>query len=131
VIVKALKLLLPAIALLMALPAQAQHTNVARFIGSDDNWFNPANWNTGRVPDATTDVVIGASRVVIDPARGPAEVRIRDLSVVDGGQLTTLPGTIMHTRDEYVERGGEILHGGAARRVETWSSAGRAIRSIR
>ncbi len=108
-VLKALKFL-PAVILLMALPAQAQEVTVARFVGTDGNWFNPANWNTGRVPDAATDVVIGAAQVVIDPALGPADVTIRDLAVVDGGTLTTLPGTIMHTRDELVVNGGDILH---------------------
>jgi hypothetical protein len=93
-------------------PAEAQSaTTAARFVGSDGDWFNARNWSTGHVPDAATDVVLAAgAQVVIDPARGSAEVAIRDLTVVDGASLTTLPGTIIHTRDEHVGTGGQLVY---------------------
>lgn len=101
-----------AVAALPVAPALAQSTSVrAQWIGHDDNWFDATNWSTGRVPDASTDVVIdGGVRVVIDPARGRTEIEIRDLTVSNGALLTTLPGTIMHTRDERVFGGGEVFY---------------------
>ena len=100
---------------LCALPArvEAQSTStstlVARYVGHDGNWFNPTNWSTGRVPDAATDVVIGGGAdVVIDPAQGASEVSVRDVWVIDGASLKSLPGTVIHTRNETVQGGGEI-----------------------
>ncbi|NUP08253.1 MAG: hypothetical protein HOW73_19560 [Polyangiaceae bacterium] len=106
---KALKLL-PAAALLFVVPAFAQTASpVAHFTGTDGDWFNASNWSTGSVPDASTDVVIDGTDVVIDPAQGSADVAVRDLTVTGGGSLTTLPGTLLETRAEYVSDGGELF----------------------
>ncbi|NUP14470.1 MAG: hypothetical protein HOW73_51225 [Polyangiaceae bacterium] len=106
---KALKFL-PAVALLFVVPAYAQTSNpVAHFTGTDGDWFNAANWSTGSVPGAGTDVVIDGSDVVIDPAQGSAGVAIRDLTVTGGGSLTTLPGTVLETRAEHLSNGGELF----------------------
>ena len=61
---------LSALALLLSLSAQAQTaTPAVRYVGSDGNWFNPANWSSGRVPTADSDVVIdGRAEVVITGA---------------------------------------------------------------
>jgi len=38
----------------MAVPAMADmRTSTAYYSGLDGNWFNAANWSTGRVPDLT------------------------------------------------------------------------------
>ena len=83
-------------------PAAAQQSApTAHYLGADGNWFNAANWSTGRVPAADTDVVLDAvDNVTIDPLQGPAEVQIRDLVVRDTARLSTLPGTILRTREE-------------------------------
>ena len=61
------------------------------------------------MPDAATDVVIGGGAdVVIDPAQGASEVAVRDVRVIDGASLKSLPGTVLHTRSETVQSGGEI-----------------------
>lgn len=66
----------------------------AEFIGSDPNWFNPANWSTGLVPDEHTDVRIPPGALAqIDPAAGPMPVIVRDVDVADGATLRLLPGS--------------------------------------
>ena len=104
---------LTAIAFALSLPAQADQVsfNFTNTNGSfgDTNWFNPANWSTGRVPGPEDDVLLDENDyVVIDPALGPMPVKIRDLRVSDRAKLTTLPGTIMQTRDELVSGNGRI-----------------------
>lgn len=122
---KALKLLPAVFVMLAAMPAGAQSAGGSApsyFVGGDGNWFDPQNWSTGRVPDASTDVVIGGgAQVVIDPANGSASVAVRDLAVVDGASLTTLPGTIMEARSEYVANGGQVIRRGSG------SEGGRMI----
>ncbi|MEO8670484.1 MAG: hypothetical protein ABI411_04150 [Tahibacter sp.] len=83
--------------------AYAQSTTALQFQGRDGDWFNPANWSAQRVPGPGDDVVLDRGAVVvIDPARGSAMVEIRDLTLRDGSQLTTLPGTILSLRDEHI-----------------------------
>lgn len=91
--------------------ASGAAAQTARFIGTGSNWFDPANWSTGAVPDADTDVLLpGGVQVVIDPAQGSASVTLRDLTIEDGARLTTLPGTIITDRNEFVSPGGQLLH---------------------
>ncbi len=96
----------------LAAPAQGLTAQqAATFVGSDGDWFNPANWSTGRVPDAGTDVRIeGRAQVVIDPSRGGPEVAVRDLFVGGDARLTTLAGTILRTRNEVLGDRGQINH---------------------
>jgi hypothetical protein len=83
----------------------------AHYIGTNGNWFNPANWSTGSVPGSKTDVLIdGTSSVVIDPAVGPAMVTIRDLTLAGSAQLETLPGTIFTTRNETLDGTSRLIH---------------------
>jgi len=99
-----------AFALVAASVANLHAQNRAVFVGEGRNWFNPANWSTGQVPGPNTDVVIRhGHQVVIDPALSPDPIVIRDLSITTGGKLTTLPGTKMETRNEYV-LGGSLDH---------------------
>jgi len=102
---------LAALALMLSLSAQAQTADPAvRYIGSDGNWFNPANWSSGRVPTAGSDVVIdGKAKVVIDPALGSSLVEIRDLTVGGDAQLTGLAGVILSTRNELLQDNGAIV----------------------
>jgi hypothetical protein len=95
-----------------ALPASAGGSATrANYVGTDTNWFNPANWSTGQVPDAMTDVVLDQhDTVVISPSAGGPEVRIRDLLVTDQAVLTTLPGTIMRDRDETIGREAQVVY---------------------
>ena len=87
----------------------------AHFTGSDRDWFNPANWSSGCVPDGDDDVVLdGFDDVVIDPDLGPMPVQIRDLIVRDAARLETLPGSHLLTRDELVNDNGEVVHRSSA-----------------
>jgi hypothetical protein len=91
----------------MAAAASAQQT--ARYIGTDGDWFNARNWSTGRVPDATTDVVIGdRSRVTIAPTR--SAVVIRDLLLTGEATLETQPGTRFFSRNELVSGRSRLVH---------------------
>lgn len=90
--------------------SQAQTRTLGFYVGTDGNWFNPANWSTGSVPDANTDVVIaGPSHVVIDPAMGSALVNIHDLLIVCDATLETKAGTTFLSRNELIV-GGELIH---------------------
>ncbi|WP_028008703.1 hypothetical protein [Solimonas flava] len=103
-----------------ALSLQVAAQTTVRYIGSDGNWFDAANWSSGRIPGADDDVVIaGRSRVQIDPARGAVTVRIRDLIVRDAALLETLPGTLMQTRDEILVQNGSVVHRASASVGET------------
>ena len=96
-----------------ATPAEAQQqaSSTAHYFGLDGNWYNAANWSTGRVPGADTDVVLdGLDAVTIDPRRGPAEIEIRDLDVRDAARLTTLSNSILRSRDERVAGSATVIH---------------------
>jgi hypothetical protein len=95
----------------MAMTTAANAQEVARYVGTDGNWFNPRNWSTGRVPSRTTDVVIGGqARVTIDPARGGSNVAIRDLWLRDEAVLETRPGTWFFSRNEWLADGSYLVH---------------------
>lgn len=93
------------------LPIQAQVSDYyQKYLGRNPNWYDAANWSQGRVPAAGDDVLIdGDSRVVIDPALGPADVTIRDLRVRGSATLETLPGVFLHLRDELIEDRARVL----------------------
>lgn len=97
-----------AVALAMSLSAQAQ-TGAApsvRYVGTDGNWFNPANWSAGRVPGANDDVLIdGRSQVVIDGALGQAQVQVRDLTLRGTARLSALNRAIVETRSTLLQEG--------------------------
>jgi len=87
------------------------------YIGTDTNWFNPANWSTGRVPGERTSVLLdGNDDVVIDPALDPAptagggKMHMEDISISQSARLTTLPGTVIETRNELIRDHGQIIH---------------------
>jgi hypothetical protein len=81
------------------------------FVGTDGNWFNPVNWSTGAVPDDNTDVFItGRAHVVIDPAAGPPEVTVRNLTLTGRATLETKPGSTFHARLELIENGSQLIH---------------------
>ncbi|HSW15474.1 MAG TPA: hypothetical protein VLI06_21680 [Solimonas sp.] len=102
---------LSALALVLSLSAYAQSAfAIVHYIGSDGNWFNPANWSSGRVPSATSDVRIdGRAQVVIDPALGSSTVQVRDLTVGGDASLTGLPGVILGSRTELLQDNGAIV----------------------
>ena len=94
---------------MMSVTANAQE--VARYKGTDGDWFNPRNWSTGRVPGRLTDVVIGGRvRVTIDPARNANPVEIRDLWLREGAILETRPGTQFSSRHEVVADHSSLIH---------------------
>lgn len=79
-------------------------TKPIRFIGSSTDWFDPTNWQGGRVPGADDDVLIdGKAKVVIDPAnnpdrsaKNPGTVTVRDVYVTEEARFETQPGSDFH-----------------------------------
>jgi hypothetical protein len=69
------------------------------FIGSNGDWFDPDNWEGGRVPGRGDDVLIdGDARVEIDPSNNPDpragnRVFVRDILLQGNASFVTLPGT--------------------------------------
>jgi hypothetical protein len=55
----------------------------ATWIGGTGNWDVAANWSTGLVPDATTDVLIGTAANVSIPAAFTADAL--SITVQNGG----------------------------------------------
>lgn len=77
------------------------------FVGSNGDWFNPANWSSGQVPDMNTDVVLdGGVQVVIDPAAGLPNVVLHDLIITGNASLTTLDGTVLSYNQLQINDGG-------------------------
>jgi hypothetical protein len=96
-LVAAFGLLASTVAQAQAAPEGEGGGDAATFLGSDGNWFNPANWSTGEVPGKETPVIIEGDREVrIDPARGESVVEAGDILLRDGGILRLLPGTELH-----------------------------------
>ena len=75
------------------------HAATSEYVGTTLNWFEPTNWSTGSVPDATTDVVIVGAQVELDPALGAGPVEVRDISLENSATLTLLPGTDLTYND--------------------------------
>ncbi len=99
------------------------------FSGTDRNWFNPANWSTGRVPGANDAVVLdGTDDVVIDPALGASSrvgrVDVRDLVLRGSARLETLPGTRLAVQTEVIEDQAQVVHRSSAVEGELMIVAG-------
>ncbi len=84
-----------------------------RFIGVDHDWFNAANWSTGRVPGPNDDVELaGTDDVLIDRAAQPiptAKVVLRDIHVRAAARLEVVGGAIVQSRDEVLHGRGQII----------------------
>jgi len=80
------------------------------FVGNDGNWFNPANWSGGQLPDAASDITLndGVS-VVIDPAVGVPNVMFHNLSITGSATLTTLGGSNIEYNEIHVNEGGSLI----------------------
>jgi len=73
---------------LLTLPLRA-----ATFTGTDGNWHDPDNWDTGVVPNAATDVTIPAGTSIrLEPVAGPLTIQVRDLLIDETGILTVAEG---------------------------------------
>jgi len=122
---------LTALALALSLQAQAadevrsEHLSLdydrvtVRYAGTDGNWFNPANWSTGRVPGAEDVVLLaGDAQVVIDPSqdssRIPGKINVNALWLVDSAQLETRPGTHLVIEDEAIRDRGRTTYRSSA-----------------
>ena len=97
--------------------------DVLTYIGSTRNWYDPINWDLGRLPGAGDNVVIAGGRsVLIDPAQDPAassgvgsgggagKVSLNDISLTEGATLETLAGTEFTTRNQLVTGGASLIH---------------------
>jgi hypothetical protein len=90
--------------------AASARADVLTYVGSTSDWFNPRNWDLGRLPGPSDDVIIDDGRsVVINPAVGPAQVTIRDITISDDASLETLAGTEITTRNETLVEGGQLI----------------------
>lgn len=111
---KTTPLLRAALLATLTLPCLAQ-AGTAHYVGRDGNWFDPTNWSPQQVPGPDDDVVLDRlDDVVIDPTRGGASIRIRDLYVRNLGRLTALPGVVIENRNEWVGPAARVVLRGAA-----------------
>ena len=56
------------ILLIMSIQSLAQTGGAVHFIGTDGNWFDPTNWDSGVLPDVNTDIVlIDGQNITINP----------------------------------------------------------------
>jgi PKD repeat protein len=82
--------------------------------GSETNWNTPNNWDDGRVPNATTSVIIPEASIYFPVITG--SYNCQDLQVNDGATATILPGATLNiTGDLVVGQGGTgifIVNGG-------------------
>ncbi|MFK8013558.1 MAG: hypothetical protein AB8B80_16085 [Marinicellaceae bacterium] len=63
------------ILLIMSIQSLAQTGDAVHFIGTDGNWFEPTNWDSGTLPDATTNIVLTSGQsIVIDPTMAPTPI---------------------------------------------------------
>lgn len=90
--------------------AASASADVLTYVGSTPDWFNARNWDLGRLPGPSDDVIIdGDHTVIINPAVGPAQVTIRDITISGHASLETLAGTEITTRDETLVDGGRLI----------------------
>ena len=63
--------------------------------GDETNWFNPANWASGTVPAAGTDITITSStpQPIVDPSKSSAVAQANNLTIESGATLTLMPGS--------------------------------------
>ena len=88
-----LKLVFLVLAMLALNSVNAQ-TAPANYIGTDNNWFEPTNWDTGTVPNATTDVLLNNVDVQINPALSPTgTVQVHNIQLLGTTKLVLLDGT--------------------------------------
>jgi hypothetical protein len=109
---------LSALAMVLSLSAQAQISTDSdgsgsapvHYVGTDGNWFNPANWSGGRVPGPGSDVVLdGKDEVVIDAALGVSQVQLRDLTLGGDSRLATLNQAVLVTRNTVLLGNAELF----------------------
>ena len=75
-----------------------EQPEINRFLGLNDNWFDPNNWSLGVVPGAAgAPFVSDAVLVTVDPDTAPEPnpgvVTVRNLTLGEGARLETRPGT--------------------------------------
>lgn len=76
------------------IPAAKTLLVTATWIGGTGNWDVAANWSTGLVPDATTDVLIGTAANVSIPAAFTADAL--SVTVQNGGTLKVLETAVLN-----------------------------------
>lgn len=81
------------------------------YVGRDGNWFNPANWSSGRVPGAEDRVVLdGDDYVVIDAAQGSVNRRApKEILVVGSATLEVIGGETLDTASQVLAGRGQII----------------------
>ncbi|GAA4378380.1 hypothetical protein GCM10023186_14870 [Hymenobacter koreensis] len=71
------------------------------------------NWSFGKVPDATTDVVVPAGQARY-PVVGAGTVAAKNLTVASGASLTTNAGTTLQVSGDLTDNGTTTLNGTVA-----------------
>jgi hypothetical protein len=80
------------------------------FLGQPDmNWFNPANWSLGVVPDAGSHVVIGPRVTNVLAASTPY---LGSLTVTNAMLLLTNWATVLSASNIVIQGGGTVTHAG-------------------
>ncbi len=60
----------------------------------NNDWFNPGNWDLGRIPTAQDDVVINAPNTIIDTSSASGDITVNSLSL-QAGTLTIASGVTL------------------------------------
>jgi hypothetical protein len=82
--------------------ASSAQVMTATYIGTDRVWNNAANWSTGMIPGANTNVIIDGRDVDTDPT---ATYELKNVLITGFGSITTKPGTIWRVEDETLSSG--------------------------
>ena len=93
------------IILSLSLSVLAQTGAPVNFIGTDGNWFDPSNWDSGVLPDENTDLIISGLDVFIDPTLSQNPIEVRDLTIENDRTLNLMDGTNFTFRNANIEDG--------------------------
>jgi molybdopterin-binding protein len=128
-----MKYLIKTLIILMALSlcfnSYSQTGPAVQFIGTDGNWFDPTNWDSGVLPDATTDIIISNADVFIDATLSPNPIEIRDLTLENDKTLNLMNGTQFTFRNAYIEDGLLELHSSTVNGNDMTVSEGDSTKS--
>ncbi|MDQ2769916.1 MAG: glycine-rich protein [Bacteroidota bacterium] len=81
--------------------------------GGSTNWTSCANWSYGKVPDATTSVVIPTGRPTY-PSLPAGTYPVLDLTIDNGGTLTQAAGATLQVNGNFANSGTATLSGTVA-----------------
>ena len=109
------------------MPEPATPSEPVRFVGTDSNWFDPNNWEGGRVPgDGDSVVIAGDALVVIDPGLDPRDgkVSLQDFNISGNARVETRPGTVLEFDTMSLGGGASIFTTSSATKGKTFQGGG-------